>query len=73
MGKKQLKIKKYKTITPRMKKGDCIIWAANLLHGSPKCLNNKLYRKSQVHIGHLKVLKNIIHQLFQFQKNRSTS
>jgi ectoine hydroxylase-related dioxygenase (phytanoyl-CoA dioxygenase family) len=31
-----------------MKKGDCIIWAANLLHGSPERKNTMLQRKSQV-------------------------
>lgn len=34
--------------TPKMKKGDCIVWAANLLHGSPVCLDNRLTRRSQV-------------------------
>lgn len=37
-----------KSITPKLKKGDCIIWEANLLHGSPDCENNKIPRKSQV-------------------------
>jgi ectoine hydroxylase-related dioxygenase (phytanoyl-CoA dioxygenase family) len=36
------------TITPKMTKGDCIIWDANLLHGSPDCKDNKISRKSQV-------------------------
>ena len=31
-----------------LSKGDCIIWDANLLHGSPNCLDNSLHRKSQV-------------------------
>ncbi|MDA9955383.1 phytanoyl-CoA dioxygenase family protein [Gammaproteobacteria bacterium] len=31
-----------------MKKGDCIIWDANLLHGSPDCQDNKILRRSQV-------------------------
>lgn len=44
----KIKEKKLKSITPKMKKGDCIIWDANLLHGSPKCKNNKLFRRSQV-------------------------
>ena len=46
--KKEIKTKKLKSITPKMFKGDCIIWSANLLHGSPKCLDNKISRKSQV-------------------------
>ena len=40
--------KKLKVITPKMQKGDCIIWDANLLHGSPDCQNNKILRRSQV-------------------------
>lgn len=36
------------TYTPPLKKGDCIVWAANLIHGSPNCINNNLSRKSQV-------------------------
>jgi len=34
--------------TPSLQKGDAIIWKANLLHGSPECIDNKLSRKSQV-------------------------
>ena len=37
-----------KAVTPQMKKGDCIIWDANLLHGSPDCQDNKILRRSQV-------------------------
>lgn len=37
-----------KAITPQLKKGDCIIWDANMLHGSPDCVDNTLSRKSQV-------------------------
>lgn len=40
--------KKLTAITPQMEKGDCIIWDANLLHGSPDCKNNKISRRSQV-------------------------
>ena len=39
---------KLETISPKMNKGDCIIWDANLLHGSPDCQNNKILRRSQV-------------------------
>jgi|TARA_B110000263_G_scaffold162825_1_gene141702 ectoine hydroxylase-related dioxygenase (phytanoyl-CoA dioxygenase family) len=31
-----------------LKKGDCVIWHANLLHGSPECQDNSITRKSQV-------------------------
>lgn len=44
----EIKNKKLKNITPEMKKGDCIIWSANLLHGSPDCKNPGSSRKSQV-------------------------
>lgn len=43
-----IKEKNLAVITPRMKKGDCIIWDANLLHGSPDCENNEIPRRSQV-------------------------
>ncbi len=43
-----LKARNAETISPRLKKGDAIIWLANLLHGSPDCVNVKLSRKSQV-------------------------
>jgi hypothetical protein len=33
---------------PILQKGDTIIWKANLLHGSPDCIDNNLSRKSQV-------------------------
>ena len=35
-------------ISPILKKGEAIIWNANLLHGSPICENNQLSRRSQV-------------------------
>lgn len=34
--------------TPSLKAGDVLIWAANVLHGSPLCENNRLSRRSQV-------------------------
>jgi hypothetical protein len=36
------------TYAPKLSKGDAIIWKANLLHGSPDCIDNKLSRRSQV-------------------------
>ena len=41
-------IKKCKFKKLRIKKGEIIIWAANLLHGGTKMINKKLTRKSQV-------------------------
>jgi|688.fasta_scaffold467167_2 ectoine hydroxylase-related dioxygenase (phytanoyl-CoA dioxygenase family) len=35
-------------ITPTLKKGDCVLWEANLLHGSPICVDPSLTRRSQV-------------------------
>ena len=46
--KKTIKFKKLKTYTPIMKKGDCLLWESNLLHGSPLCKNPNLSRLSQV-------------------------
>ncbi len=46
--KKALKEMNLSTYTPALKKGDCILWAANLLHGSPDCDDPSLSRKSQV-------------------------
>ena len=46
--KSELEKKGAKSIDPTLKKGDCILWSANLLHGSPECLDNTLSRKSQV-------------------------
>lgn len=43
-----LKSKEVFVQTPEMKKGDAIIWLANLLHGSPECQNPMLSRRSQV-------------------------
>ena len=43
-----IKVKKLKPKQLLIKKGDIIIWAANLLHGGSKMLNKKLTRKSQV-------------------------
>ncbi len=43
-----IKKKKLKVVTPKMKKGDCLLWESNMLHGSPNCKNNKLSRMSQV-------------------------
>lgn len=44
---KKIKEMRLKSITPIMKKGDCILWDANMLHGSPSCKNSNLSRKSQ--------------------------
>lgn len=46
--KNLIKYKKLKTKELYIKKGQAIIWAANLLHGGAKMKNYKLTRKSQV-------------------------
>ena len=46
--KNEIKTKNLRQITPMMKKGDCIIWSANILHGSPECKIPGSSRKSQV-------------------------
>lgn len=43
-----LKLKEVQVQTPEMKRGDVIIWLANLLHGSPVCQDPMLSRRSQV-------------------------
>ncbi len=46
--RKIIKTKNLKPLIPIMKKGDCLLWESNLLHGSPICKNPKLSRLSQV-------------------------
>jgi ectoine hydroxylase-related dioxygenase (phytanoyl-CoA dioxygenase family) len=46
--KKVIKESNLEAITPIMKKGDCLLWEANMLHGSPVCHNSNLTRKAQV-------------------------
>lgn len=43
-----IKDSELKVVSPILKKGEAIIWNANLLHGSPSCENNQLSRRSQV-------------------------
>lgn len=35
-------------VIPLLRKGDFLLWDANLLHGSPRCLDRTLSRRSQV-------------------------
>jgi hypothetical protein len=44
-----------------VKKGDAILWVANLVHGSPTCDDPKLSRRSQVihyHTSEVKLFYN---------------
>lgn len=45
---KIIKENNLKAITPTMRKGDCLLWEANMLHGSPTCNNPNITRKAQV-------------------------
>ena len=49
-----IKYKKLKIKELHLKKGEAIIWAANLLHGGIRMINRKLTRKSQVIHFHFK-------------------
>lgn len=46
--KRVIKDNKLQAITPSMKKGDCLLWEANMLHGSPTCNNSEITRRAQV-------------------------
>ena len=52
--KNLIKVKKLKFRELYLKKGQAILWAANLLHGGSKVKNKKLTRKSQVIHFHFK-------------------
>lgn len=52
-----------------MQKGDCIIWAANLLHGSPNCTLPGSSRKSQVTHWTLKSVLKHYNPIFSDLKN----
>ena len=52
--KNLIKVKKLKFKELYLKKGQAILWAANLLHGGSKVKNKKLTRKSQVIHFHFK-------------------
>ena len=52
--KQLIKTKKLKLKELHLKKGQVILWAANLLHGGSKVKNKKLTRKSQVIHFHFK-------------------
>ena len=60
---------------PTLKKGDCLIWSANVLHGAPKIENNLLTRKSMVIHYHFSECKyynpgfsNIENENFQYRE-----
>jgi len=52
------------TCVPQMKKGDVLIWLANLLHGSPGCLDSSISRRSQVIHFHTDVATNFYNPVF---------
>ena len=73
---RDLKVRGVKAICPELKKGDAIIWLANLIHGSPNCDDIRLSRKSQVihyHPTNTTVFYNPVFSVPRIQKyvNRS--
>lgn len=46
--KEMIKINDLEVITPKLKKGECLVWSSNLLHGAYEIKNNSLSRKSLV-------------------------
>ena len=52
--KELIKVKKLKFKELYLKKGEVILWAANLLHGGSKVKNKRLTRRSQVVHFHFK-------------------
>lgn len=59
--RKDLETRGVAPITPEVKKGDAILWVANLVHGSPTCDDPKLSRRSQVihyHTSEVKLFYN---------------
>lgn len=56
-----LKVRNIDPTTPEVKKGDAILWVANLVHGSPTCDDSTLSRRSQVihyHTSEVKLFYN---------------
>lgn len=46
--KEMIKINNLEIITPALKKGQCLVWSSNLLHGAYEIKNEELTRKSLV-------------------------
>ena len=67
--KKNILKNKAKKLTKKKKKGDCIIWAANLLHGSPDCVVPGSSRKSQATHWTLKNVVKHYNPIFSDLKN----
>lgn len=67
--KKLVKLKKLKEKKITIKKGDAIIWAANLLHGGTKIKKNNTTRYSQVVHYHFQDLKKIYNPCFSSRMN----
>lgn len=59
--KQQIKENNFKIITPTLKKGQCLIWLSNLLHGSYEINNHNLTRKSLVVHYHYEACQKIFY------------
>jgi ectoine hydroxylase-related dioxygenase (phytanoyl-CoA dioxygenase family) len=57
--KEMIECNSLEIITPKLKKGQCLIWLANLLHGSYKIKDNSLSRRSLVVHFHYSACKTI--------------
>ena len=64
--KKTIKIKKAKVKEIPIKKGELIIWDANLLHGGLKIKNKNLTRKSLVYHYHFEGCKKYFNPIYSF-------
>lgn len=59
--REQIKENNFKIITPVLKKGQCLIWLSNLLHGSYEIKNRNLTRKSLVVHYHYEACQKIFY------------
>ena len=59
--KDQIKINNLEIVTPILKKGQCLIWLSNLLHGSYEIKNRALSRKSLVVHYHYEACQKIFY------------
>lgn len=59
--KQKIKENDYKIATPILKKGQCLIWLSNLLHGSYEIKDNSLTRKSLVVHFHYEACQKIFY------------
>ncbi len=69
--KKMITSNKFEIVTPILKKGQCLIWLSNVLHGSYEIKNRELSRKSLVVHFHFSACKKIFYPSHSnLEKNR---